>query len=84
VRDAARGEDEVARAKRHRLAGQVQRDLAAEAVEALVLVAMEVQRRHLAGGHVHVDEAVVLRGGEHAGGGAEELQVCSGGGHGDS
>src|SRR3954467_4220608 len=36
VRDAARGEDEVTGAQRRRLAGQVQRDLAAEAVEALV------------------------------------------------
>ena len=82
VRDAARGEDEVTGAQRHRLAGQVQRDLAAEAVEALVLVAMDMQRRHLAGGHVHVDEAVVLAGGEHARGGAEKVQVCSRGGHG--
>ena len=82
VRDAARGEDEVTGAQRHRLAGQVQRDLAAEAVEALVLVAMDMQRRHLAGGHVHVDEAVVLGRGEHARGGAQEVQVCGGGGHG--
>ena len=37
VRDVARGEEEVAGAQRHGLAGQVQRDLAAEAVEALVL-----------------------------------------------
>ena len=43
VRDAARGQDEVTGAQRHRVAGQVQRDLAAEAVEALVLVAMHVQ-----------------------------------------
>ena len=81
VRDAARGEDEVAGAQRHRLAGQVQRDLAAEAVEALVLVAVDMQRRHLAGRHVHVDEAVVLAGGEHARGGAEEVRSAVGGGH---
>src|SRR3954468_3933391 len=41
VRDAARGEDEVTGAQRRRLAGQVQRALAAEAVEALVHVAMD-------------------------------------------
>ena len=57
VRDAARREEELAGAQRDRLAGHVQRELAAEDVEALVLVAVDVQRRHLAGGHVHVDEA---------------------------
>ena len=73
VRHAARGEEELAGAQGHGLAGQVQRELATEDVEALVLVAVHVQRGHLAGGHVHVDEAERAAGGEHAGGGAEEV-----------
>src|SRR3954454_13558959 len=40
VRDTARGEEEVAGAQRHRVARQVERDLAAEAVEALVGLVM--------------------------------------------
>jgi hypothetical protein len=34
-----------------------------------------MQRRHLAGGHVHVDEAECLAAREDAGGGAEEVQL---------
>ena len=75
VRDATRGEEELAGAQGDRVAGHVQRELAAEDVEALVLVAVHVQRRHLAGGHVHVDEAERVAGREDPGGRAEEVQA---------
>ena len=75
VRDAARREEELAGAQRDRVAGHEQRELAAEDVEALVLVAVHVQRRHLAGGHVHVDEAERAAAGKDASGRAEEVEL---------
>jgi hypothetical protein len=80
VRDAARREEEVAGPQRHGLAGQVERDLAAEDIEALVLLVMDVQRRHVAGRHVaQLHEAL----GQDAGAGAEEVVLGRGGdGHG--
>src|SRR5829696_3831777 len=75
VRDAAAREEEVARRERDLDARLVQRDLAVNYVEALVLVAVDVKRRHLAGRLADLDEAI----GEDPRAGGEERKLGGGG-----
>ena len=77
MRDSAWREEEVAGVALDVRVRQVERHLALEHVEPLVLGLVDVQRRHLAGGHLdHVDDAqatvALLAVEEYARAGAQE------------
>jgi hypothetical protein len=86
MRDAARGEREVAGLQPDLAVREGQRQVALEDVEPLVVVVMDMERRHVPGRHLDLDDAeaprVRARVGQDPGVHAQEVELVGSGGAG--